>query len=116
MLVVCATTPLSRRQTEIDAEINPTCKNLNVTNTYKPELSTADYDTSHGSSIPNYTHPSAKGEEPAAIILCRYVHPMGLEPIRREAQEPKSCVSANSTTGAYMKNYIKELSISVKAS
>ena len=29
------------------------------------------------------------------------VHPKGLEPLRRKALEPKSNVSADSTTGAY---------------
>ncbi len=34
---------------------------------------------------------------------------MGLEPIRLTAQEPKSCLSANSNTGAENKNQNKKM-------
>ena len=33
------------------------------------------------------------------------VHLTGLEPAHLSAQDPKSCVSANSTTGAYVFNF-----------
>lgn len=37
---------------------------------------------------------------PITVAKIKMVLPEGLEPPRLAAQEPKSCVSANSTTGA----------------
>ena len=37
---------------------------------------------------------------PTDVRVALLVRKAGLEPARREAQEPKSCVSANSTTPA----------------
>ena len=49
---------------------------------------------------PSRPYSRIKRKKPTLYGLFEMVHPEGVEPPRLAAQEPESCVSANSTTGA----------------